>query len=535
MLFFGLKIFASAPSMPHRMGGLAAAGVLCAAVLAAPVAAEAADPTPPTERQERIKAAIDGLDGLAQRTLAEFKLPGLAIAVVHEGKTVFARGYGLRELGKEGKVDADTVFQIASLSKSLAASVVAQQVGEGKVAWDTPVSQHLSWFTLSDPWVGAHVTIGDLFAHRSGLPDHAGDDLELLGFSRREILERLAQLPLNAYRDSYAYTNFGLTTAAEAVSVAAGTDWASLSEKVLYEPLGMTRTSSRFDDYLARDNRAVGHAFADGAFRDLQRRKPDAQSPAGGVSSTARDMARWMAMVLANGRHGEKVVIKEAGLLPALSPQVVSSRSETADRLPSFYGFGVGVGTSGDGSVMLSHSGMFVLGTGTNYMMSPAHDLGIVVLSNGAGVGAVEAVSAEFMDLAINGKVTRDWAGGYRGLFEAQRLNAPAGSTIGKTPPAKPEPSDQLGDFVGTYVSAYFGEARVDLAEDRLVLTLGPDQQGFELTHWSGNSFVFPVFNEEQPYGSRSTVTFDLSAQDPSMRVEFLDENGLGQFTRSVR
>jgi CubicO group peptidase (beta-lactamase class C family) len=483
----------------------------------------------------RIQAAVDRLDALAERTLADFRLPGLAIAVVHEGKTVFAKGYGLRELGKPGKVDADTVFQIASLSKSLAASVVAQQVGEGVVTWDTPVSRHLPWFTLSDAWVGSHVTIGDLFAHRSGLPDHAGDDLELLGFSRREILERLAQLPLKAYRDNYAYTNFGLTTAAVAVAAAAGTDWESLSEQAIYAPLGMTRTSSRFDDYQARDNRASGHVYTDGAFRDLQRRQPDAQSPAGGVSSTAHDMARWLTMMLANGQYEGKTVIKDTALLPALSPQVVSRRSETADSLPSFYGFGVGVGVSADASIMLSHSGMFVLGTGTNYMMSPAHDLGIVVLSNGAGVGAVEAVSAEFMDLAINGEVTRDWAGGYRGLFEAQALNAPAGSTVGQTPPTDAEASAPLSDLVGQYASAYFGEAQVDLVEDALVLTLGPSGQTFDLTHWSGNTFVFPVFNEERPYGSRSTVTFDLADKPASMQVEFLNDTGLGTFIRTAR
>ncbi|WP_084650411.1 serine hydrolase [Stappia stellulata] len=521
---------ADTSSTPRWRGVLLAAAVALFGVAQSERAA-----AEPNADRARIQAAVDGLDGLAQRTLADFGLPGMAVAVVHEGKTVFARGYGLRELGKPGKVDADTVFQIASLSKSLAASVVAQQVGEGVLTWETPVARHLSWFTLSDPWVGTHATIGDLFSHRSGLPDHAGDDLELLGFSRREILERLAQLPLNAYRDSYAYTNFGLTTAAEAVAVAAGTDWESLSEQAIYAPLGMTRTSSRFKDYLARDNRASGHAYADGAFRDLQRRRPDAQAPAGGVSSTAHDMARWMAMVLANGRHEGKTVIEDTALLPALSPQVVSGRSDSADRLPSFYGFGTGVGVSGDGSVMLSHSGMFVLGTGTNYMMSPAHGLGIVVLSNGAGVGAVEAVSAEFMDLAINGEVTRDWAGGYRGVFEAQALNAPAGRTVGKTPPADAEASAPLSDLVGRYASAYFGEAQVDLVEGALVLMLGPDRQTFELTHWSGNSFVFPVFNEERPYGSRSTVTFDLADKTAAMQVEFLNDNGLGSFTRAAR
>ncbi|MBL6432609.1 MAG: beta-lactamase family protein [Alphaproteobacteria bacterium] len=109
----------------------------------------------PKAGEARVQAAIDGLDALARRTLAEFGLPGLAVAVVHQGKTVFARGYGLREIGKPGKVDADTVFQIASLSKSVAASVVAQQVSAGVVSWDTPVVRHLPWFTLSDPWSAA--------------------------------------------------------------------------------------------------------------------------------------------------------------------------------------------------------------------------------------------------------------------------------------------------------------------------------------------------------------------------------------------
>ena len=137
--------------------------------------------------------------------------------------------------GAPETVDADTVFQIASLSKPVTATIVARQVQAGVVGWDTPVAKHLPWFKLKDPWVTTHVTIGDLLSHRSGLPDHAGDTLEDLGFDRRQVLERLRLLPLAPFRISYAYTNFGFTAGAEATAVASGKDWATLSEDALVQ------------------------------------------------------------------------------------------------------------------------------------------------------------------------------------------------------------------------------------------------------------------------------------------------------------
>ena len=121
----------------------------------------------------------------------------------------------------------------------------------------------LPWFALGDPYVTANVTVGDMFSHRSGLPDHAGDRLEDMGFDRRQVLEKLRLEPLDPFRITYQYTNFGVTAAAEAVATAAGTDWARLSNDTVYAPLGMTSTSSRFADFVARPNRAVGHMSVD--------------------------------------------------------------------------------------------------------------------------------------------------------------------------------------------------------------------------------------------------------------------------------
>ncbi len=170
-------------------------------------------------------------------------------------------------------------------------------------AWDTPVVSKLPWFALSDPYVTGHVTIADLYSHRSGLPDHAGDKLEDLGYDRRQALERLKYLPLAPFRISYAYTNFGVTAAAEAVAAAAGKPWEDLSDEVLYRPLEMTSTSSRFADFTARPNHAVNHIKVADKWEPRFQRDPDAQSAAGGVSSSVNDMAHWLIMLLGNGSY----------------------------------------------------------------------------------------------------------------------------------------------------------------------------------------------------------------------------------------
>src|SRR5690606_9443269 len=274
---------------------------------------------------DAVANAVARLDGLAADLLEQSGIPGLAVAVVHGGKTVYAKGFGVNDIRTGDPVGADTVFQLASLSKPIGATVVAHQVGTGAISWDTPVISRLPWFRLSDPVVTERVTIGDMYAHRSGLPDHAGDLLEDLGYDRRQVLEKLAQLPLAPFRISYAYTNFGITAAAEAVAADAGMPWEELSGRVLYEPLGMASTSSRFADYQARADRAVGHIHVDGGYQPFYLRDPDAESPAGGVSSSVNDVARWLAMVLGDGSFEGRRIVDPDALLPALTPQIVSS------------------------------------------------------------------------------------------------------------------------------------------------------------------------------------------------------------------
>lgn len=535
---------ASSPprSRPRAIG--LAAGVTVALLGSAcgvPVAQPSPDESPAAYSglevgEDRIEYAIDEVTDIVEEELDAAGIPGVAVAVVHGGEVVLAEGFGVRDTTTGSQVDAGTVFPLASISKSVSATVVAAESADGEVDWSTPVRDQLPWFELSDPRLTPMVTVGDLFAHRSGLPEHAGDDLEDLGYDRPAILHGLRHLPLTPFRASYAYTNFGLTAGAEAVAVSAGTPWDELARERVFDPLGMSDTSFSHDDLLKRDNRAVGHVRADSADPGAPggnwepadpQRDPDAQAPAGGLSSSVTDMARWMAMVLDDGKGpgGAQVVPVEA-LREALSPQSLSAPPRSAEDRPGSYGYGFNVGTSSSGRVQWSHSGAFALGSGTAMLMMPSLDLGIITLTNAGPVGVAETINSRFADLAQYGDPTLGWRELYGEAFAP--LLEPAGDLVYARRPTAPAPPRDAGELVGTYRNDYFGEAEVREAGDSLVLTVG-EAGPWPLEHWDGDAFAVSPESENWTPGSRGSVVFD----EDEVTVELLDGDGLGTFTRA--
>ena len=481
----------------------------------------------------RVDDAIAKVDGMVNDLMKNTGIPGMAVAIVHGGKTVYAKGFGVKDATRgdrqDNKVDADTVFQLASISKSVGATVVAHEVTDKVVTWDTPVVSKLPWFELSDPYVTSHVTIADLYSHRSGLPDHAGDHLEDLDYDRHSTLERLRHLPLAPFRISYAYTNFGLTAAAEAVAAAAGKSWEELSDEVLYRPLGMASTSSRFADFMARHDHAVNHVKVGDKWEPRFQRNPDPQSPAAGVSSSVNDMTRWLTMVLANGTYNGQRITSPEALLPAVTPQAISRAPATPKARASFYGHGFAVSVNSSGRTTYSHSGAFTLGAATNFVVMPSEDLGIIALTNAAPIGVPEALTAQFVDLVQYGQVREDWAALYKKAIAP--INNPEGSLVGKQPPDNPVPARPLSDYVGTYANDYWGPAVVTERDGRLQLELGPKNQKFTLAHWDGDTFTFPLVNENAPPGTISKAVFSGFAGN-TLNLEYYDANKLGTFTR---
>src|SRR5436190_4682753 len=303
---------------------------------------------------EQVTHAIQELEQLAQKQIQENALPGLAIAVVFQDKTVYAKGFGVRDTSAKVPIDADTVFQLASLSKPIGSTVVAELVGEGKITWDSKLSVLDPTFQMFDPWVTREITIRDMYAHRSGLPAHAGDLLEDLGFTRAEVLYRLRyQRPDSSFRAHYAYTNFGITERSIAAASAYGMEWEGATNEKFFKPLGMVSASSRCADFVSRPNKALGHVLVDGKWIPKFKRDPDAQSPAGGVSSSVNDVAKWMRLQLADGKFQGKQIVDEKALAETHHPKMVTGFNPFT-RLPTFYGLGWNVSYDQQGRLRLN-------------------------------------------------------------------------------------------------------------------------------------------------------------------------------------
>jgi CubicO group peptidase (beta-lactamase class C family) len=406
--------------------------------------------------------------------------------------------------------------------------MAAHMGGQTELSWDTPIQQLLPNFSLaySDASFNSRLTLGDLYAHRSGLPEHAGDMLEDLGYTRGEILRRLRFAALHPY-GQYDYTNFGLTAAAQAMSQAQGQDWADLCASSLYQAIGMQRSSSRFSDFAAQQNRAWGHIQKDVDYASYGAspatylvqelpRQPDAQSPAGGVSSCAQDLALWMMLVLAGGQWQGRQIINAAALQATLQARPGGN-----------YGYGFNIGTDPYGHASFSHSGAFILGAATAFILWPQAQLGIAVLTNAQPRGLAEALALSFGQYAW-GEIpqdgsAKDWLAAMQ--EKMRNLYRPQGQFAKQTAPSAPIPAQNLHAYVGSYANDYWGTAQIALqpsgSGQALELRLGATPVPYLLQHWDGDTFTFAPQGESFAPNSVSALQFSAG----QMQIELLKED----------
>jgi CubicO group peptidase (beta-lactamase class C family) len=474
-----------------------------------------------------VRRALAALPDIIARTKATSTVPGVAVAVVYDGVVRYLDGVGTRQVGKPGRVTADTVFQLASVSKPISSTVVAAALTKklAEVDWDDTVRAYRPGFTLSDRWVGEHVTAADMFAHRSGLPDHAGNLLEDLGYTGDQIISRLRRYPLRPFRNNYEYTNYGFTAAAEAIAAAVGRPWPRLADQTLFAPLGMNSSSFSFADLRGRSNRAALHRKVNGRWIPDVTADNDRQAPAGGASSSVRDMAKWLTMLLANGKPVTDVeqlqrIWRPSNVLPTPAP--IGGRA-------GFYGLGWNVNYEDTGELRLSHSGGFGRGASTVITVIPSKKLAMVVLTNSNPLGVPEAISAEFVDIIRYGKSTRDWLR-FLGPLVADPITAD--QVKYSEPATHPAPARRLDAYVGGYTNRLYGDLTVSKRHGALLVTVGPGRKQFPLRHHSGDDFYFRTTGEDKS-GFSGAIFAGPPRRVSSLRINAWDADELGTFVRA--
>ena len=271
---------------------------------------------------------LDGFDAFVADAVRDWKVPGLAVAVIKDGAVVFSKGYGVRELGKPAVVDEHTLFAIGSTTKAMTAALVGILVDEKKLAWDNPVTKHLPWFAVGDPYV----TRAD---HRAGPahPSHRARQRRLPIFRPGQIGARgSATRPATAagilLRSSFIYQNLMYAAAGAVVEAVSGRPWAEMMKARLLDPLGMTESIATPATLDQQPNVAVPHAVVDGKLRVIENLSVAGVEPAGGVWSSLHDMAKWSAMLLAGGKANGRTILSEKTVDEIFTPQAIVPADE---------------------------------------------------------------------------------------------------------------------------------------------------------------------------------------------------------------
>ena len=466
-----------------------------------------------------------------ERVMKEFDVPGIAIAVVKDGKVLAAEGFGVRKRGEPAKVDGKTIFEIASNSKAFTAAALAMLVDQGKLGWDDPVIKHLPDFRMYDAYVTAEMTIRDLLVHRSGLGLGAGDLMwwPTTNFSTDEIIHNLRYIkPATSFRSAYAYDNLLYIVAGKIIAAKSGKTWGETMHEWILAPSGMTNTTTSLEENAKFANVSAPHSKINGKAVPVKPMPVANAVGAVGINTNAEDIARWMNVLLDSGKLGKGADGKDVRLWSdkqaremwtAQTPMTINTpRAPLAATKPNFYAYGLGFQLRDyQGKLVAMHGGA-LQGFYTRVLLVPESKLGIAIFTNAESGPSLNALQYRLLDQHL-GVAPTDWIGRIADIDrenqakEAARVKGEAASRAASSKPSLP-----LASYEGQYEDAWYGKASIKRVNNKLVLSFAktPDLTG-EMEHFQHDTFI--VRWKERNFNADAYVTFSLDHDGSIERV----------------
>ncbi len=452
--------------------------------------------------QPSISQALSGkqIDSLVQKTMETFDVPGMAVAVIKDGKIYHKNTYGIRSIKTEAPVNENTLFGVASNTKAFTTAALAQLIDKGKLKWDTPVQEIIPEFKLYNPYVTNEFTVRDLVTHRSGLGLGAGDLMVFPASNTTTLPEMIHNLrflkPVSSFRSKYDYDNLLYIVAGEIVARVSGIPYDKYIEDNFFQPLKMTRSKLSIPEIEADPNRIDGHAPVDGKLEITTNTFTQIATPAAGIYTSINDMATWVQAQLHKGKYGPQLkdsLFSKKEHREMWSPQTLI-KSGKGPYNTHFSAYGLGWFLSDvNGYFQVGHTGG-LLGIVSQVTMIPELDLGIIVLTNQQSGAAFSAITNSIKD-------------GYFGIkgenrikeYNERRLAAEKreDSIVSKLEEdiqaqiKSKSPKPNLEAYAGVYNDPWFGKVNISVTKDGLNFAAekSSDLTG-KMVYYKGTTFV---------------------------------------------
>ncbi len=449
--------------------------------------------------QTKALAPPADLDAYVALSMKTFDVPGMAVAIVKDGKIVVAKGYGVRKLGDPTPVDEFTRFGIGSNTKAFTTAALATLVDEGKLAWDDPVYQHLPGFVMYDPYVSHEMTIRDLLTHRSGMGLGEGDLLfwPHSTYTRDEIIHKLRFMkPASSFRSHYAYDNLLYMTAGQIIPAVTGTSWDDYIQHRIFSPLGMTHSAVTNANFKPGDDVASPHSAIDGKLQVLPFENLDNAGPAGSINSCAADMAKWAQLQLGRGKFLDRDgrLFSEQRSKEMWTPQTILPTGDPPPPLAglkaNFADYALGWALRDyHGRKLIGHTGG-VAGFVSRVMLVPEENLAVVILTNAEQDGAFDAILYHVLDQYFHVPPT-DWIAALKSVDDQQEKEAAEIMRHAEgSRDANSKPSLPLENYAAVYNDAWYGSITIRSENSGLVITFdhNPAMIG-DLQPWQHDTF----------------------------------------------
>ncbi len=449
-----------------------------------------------------------GIAALAERAMRVFSVPGMAIGIVHKGKSIYSGGHGIREIGNHASVNSDTLFKIGSNSKAFTTAALAILVDDGLVSWQGRVTDYIPEFRMSDPWVTAHFTLTDLLTHRSGLRSYVGDQMlwpEPNSFTRADIIHAFRYFELvSGFRDGYAYENLLYIVAGEVIPRVSGKPWGEFVDQRIMRPAGMKRCFASKIPENEMHNLAAPHGVIERQLIVIERGRISPQPPvnaaAGGIVCSLGDMLTWARTQLNRGTTPTGASLFSAAQSRELwKPRTRLTVSERDRQLNKTHFFFYGLGwrlADVHGYRQVSHTGSLA-GFRSHVVLVPELELGVVLLSNGSSSAARTAVMNSIVH-SFMPVDPLDWIHLLADKIEADEIKSRQQEE--KLVAASLEPVEEdagaccapdLSLFTGRYRDPWFGGVSIRIKDGQLLFAAdkSPKFSG-ALQHHDGDRFI---------------------------------------------